>query len=230
MIKRRRNWIVRLLIVWGWVAGMSTASWAQNNSPFSLIVREGGYAPMTMEQANIIRSMPVQQRQIKQHDIFTVRIAELARFSSEGDTERRKTSNYFARLQNWVRLNGLTKAEPTQASGLDPTIQGDLRQTRRSEGDIQTTERLTINVAVEVVDIRPNGNLIIEGNKEISINNEWWVAKITGTVRQEDIGVDRVIQSDNIANLRVERSLKGFVYDSYRRGWFDKVFDRLSPF
>ena len=105
-----------------------------------------------------------------------------------------------------------------------------MRQTRRSEGDIQTTERLTINVAVEVVDIRPNGNLIIEGNKEISINNEWWVAKITGTVRQEDIGVDRVIQSDNIANLRVERSLKGFVYDSYRRGWFDKVFDRLSPF
>ena len=202
----------------------------QNNSPFQLVSQDGVYQPLTMEQGNLIRSIPVQQRQIRQHDIFTVRIEELSRFSSEGDTERRKTSTYFARLQNWVRLNGFTKAEPTQQSGLDPTIQGDLRQTRRSEGDIETTERLTINVAVEVVDIRPNGNLIIEGHKEISVNDELWVAKLTGTVRQEDIGIDRVILSENIANLRVERALKGFVNDSYRRGWFDKAFDRFSPF
>jgi flagellar L-ring protein precursor FlgH len=202
----------------------------QNNSPFQIMSQEGAYQPLTMEQGNLIRSIPVQQRQIREHDIFTVRIEELSRFSSEGDSERRKTSNYFARLQNWVRLNGFTKAEPTQQSGQDPTIQGDLRQTRRAEGDIETTERLTINVAVEVVDIRPNGNLIIEGHKEISVNDELWIAKLTGTVRQEDIGIDRVILSENIANLRVERALKGFVNDSYRRGWFDKAFDRISPF
>jgi flagellar L-ring protein precursor FlgH len=228
------NWDCRRVVccLGGWILGLLLPGFclAQNNSPFQIVSPKGVYQPLTMEQGNLIRSMPVQQRQIREHDIFTVRIEELSRFSSEGDSERRKTSTYFARLQNWVRLNGFTKAEPTQQSGQDPTIQGDLRQTRRAEGDIATTERLTINVAVEVVDIRPNGNLIIEGHKEISVNDELWVAKVTGTVRQEDIGIDRVILSENIANLRVERALRGFVNDSYRRGWFDKAFDRISPF
>ena len=224
-----RNATMLVLLI-GFVAALSQECQAQNNSPYQSITRDRQSAPLVMEQGSLIRSMPARERPIGKHDIFTVRIEELSRFQSDGESERRKTSNYFATLLSWVRLNGLTKAEPTQQSGENPTIAGNLLQNRRAEGDIETTERLTINLAVEVVDIRPNGNLILEGQKEIRVNNEVWLAKISGVCRQEDIGVDRVILSQNIANLKIDRELKGFVRDSYRRGWFDRAFDRASPF
>ena len=207
-----------------------TAS-AQNNSLYQTINTQGGQRPLTMAQGNLIRQVPLAPRQIGKHDIFTVRIEELARFSSEGEMQRRRTMSVLSVMQDWVRLNGLTKAERTQQStGLDPRIQGQMQDQIRAQGDLESAERLTLNLAVEVVDVRPNGNLVLEGQKEIRINEEVWIVKLTGTCRQEDIGADRVIMSENILDLNIERELAGAVRDSYRRGWLIRSLDKVSPF
>lgn len=207
-----------------------TAS-AQNNSLYQAMNSSGQTRPLTMSQGNLIRQVPLAPRPIGRHDIFTVRIEELSRFSSEGDMQRRRTMSILGVMQDWVRLNGLTKAERTQqTTGLDPRVQGQFQDQIRSQGDIETAERLTLNLAVEVVDVRPNGNLVLEGQKEIRINEETWIVRLTGTCRQEDIGADRVILSENILDLNIERELAGVVRDSYRPGWLIRGFDKISPF
>lgn len=212
------------------LAGSDEAK-AQNNSLYQAVSSTGDSRPLTMAQGNLIRQVPLAPRQIGKHDIFTVRIEELSRFSSEGEMQRRRTMSLLGVMQDWVRLNGITKAERTQqTTGLDPRIQGQFQDQIRSQGDIETAERLTLNVAVEVVDVRPNGNLVLEGQKEIRINEEAWIVRLTGTCRQEDIGPDRVILSENILDLNIERELAGAVRDSYRRGWLIRGFDKISPF
>ncbi len=81
-----------------------------------------------------------------------------------------------------------------------------------------------------MIDIRPNGNLVIEARREIQINEEMWIQSLTGVVRRQSIGPDRTVRSDEIAELRIEKREKGFVRESYQRGWFTKWYDTWKPF
>lgn len=202
----------------------------QNNSLHNLGTTNGRTIPLTMEQANIIRSQPVQPRTITVNDIVQIRVNELARMTVEGEGQRRKISSINAVLMDWVRLNGLTKLEPTGQDGNDPTIQAQLQQLYRAEGEIETTERLTFNIAARVADVRPNGILVLEAHKEIQVNNEIWKVALTGMCRQQDIGADGVVVSSSVVDLTIRKKDEGMVRDSYKRGWLMKAIDRYTPF
>ena len=89
---------------------------------------------------------------------------------------------------------------------------------------------MTFRIAAAVVDIRPNGNLVIEARREIRINEEVWMQSLTGVVRRQSIGPDRTVRSDEVAELRIEKREKGFVNDAYTRGWLTRWYDKWKPF
>ena len=74
---------------------------------------------------------------------------------------------------------------------------------------------MTFRIAAAVVDIRPNGNLVIEARREIRNNEEVWMQSLTGVVRRQSIGPDRTVRSDEVAELRIDKRERGFVNDSY---------------
>ncbi len=200
-----------------------------NNGPNSSInAIEELPAPLTIMAANPYRGLPFIPRQIRLHDVVSIRVDELARMQAEGEVERRKNASLNAVIQSWVRLNGFRKAEPTAAN--NPRIQGQLDELFRAENGIETTERLTFNIAARVADIRPNGNIVLEARKTIQLNNEIWNAKLSGICRQQDIGPDNVLLSRNIIDLRIEKSDVGHIRDSTRRGWFLRILDNVKPF
>jgi flagellar L-ring protein precursor FlgH len=61
----------------------------------------------------------------------------------------------------------------------------------------------TDRLAVTVVDIMPNGNLVVEGYRSRVVAGEERVLRITGVVRQQDVGFGSVVQSQSVANFRV---------------------------
>lgn len=203
---------------------------AQNNSLYQMRDKLGRDIPLSMRQANIIHSEIPEARTLQKNDIVQIRVDELARMSSEGSSERRKNGVFNAVLNDWVHLNGLTKFEKDAQTGGDPQVQANLQDTMRAEGTIETTERLTLNIAARIVDIRPNGNLVLEGHKQVMVNNEQWQVSLTGICRQQDIGRDNTITSDRIIDFRLAKSEDGATRDSYKRGWLRKAYDRLAPF
>lgn len=207
--------------------GLATPAVAQNNS---LIQPYTQQRTLTMADVNLIRPVPVGPRVIKLHDKISVRVEELARTMAESEVQQRKNVSINAILFDWVRLNGLRKAEPTQQDGIDPRIVGQIQQLARNQSDLETSERLTLNIAAEVADVRPNGQLVIEANKEIRINNELWLVTLTGRCRQEDVGLDNVVLSSDIMDLRIVKKEKGRVRDGYRRGWLHRFIDQVNPF
>jgi flagellar L-ring protein precursor FlgH len=76
----------------------------------------------------------------------------------------------------------------------------------------------------------PNGNLYIEGKKDVIINNERQYIMISGIIRPEDIAPGNSITSDLIANARIEYSGKGVLADKQRPGWLGRVIDIAWPF
>ena len=100
----------------------------------------------------------------------------------------------------------------------------------RSEATLETRDSMKFRIACHVVDIRPNGNLVIEGRHTIQNNEEQWDCAVTGEVRPEDIKPDNSVQSENVADLRISKQERGHVRDGYRRGWVLEWLDRYQPF
>ncbi|HCS52341.1 MAG TPA: flagellar biosynthesis protein FlgH, partial [Planctomycetaceae bacterium] len=84
--------------------------------------------------------------------------------------------------------------------------------------------------AATIVDIRPNGNIVLEARKSIDANDDLWEYTLHGEIRFEDIAVNNTVLSENIANLNIEKRQKGRVHSSTNRRWGTKIMDVIWPF
>jgi flagellar L-ring protein FlgH len=177
------------------------------------------------------RKLPpeAENRELQINDIVTVLVDYRSSMISEGDAEARKTASLNAVLADWLRFDGKDIFPASQNRG-DPRISGSLTSQFRTESEMELRDGLTFRIAAAVVDIRPNGNLVLEARREIRINEEVWLQSLTGVVRRQSIGPDRTVRSDEIAELRIDKQSRGFVNDAYTRGWFTRWYDKWKPF
>ncbi|MEM9354190.1 MAG: flagellar basal body L-ring protein FlgH [Planctomycetota bacterium] len=168
-------------------------------------------------------------RELAKNDIITVIVDYSTVFLSEGDAESRKTANLTAVLADWLRFDG-KNLEPAPQSNGDPTISGNLNSQYRTESDIELRDSLRFRVAAKIVDIRPNGNLVLEAHQTINNNEEVWEISLTGVVRRESIQADRTVDSSAIAELRIVKNEEGQVRDGYARGWAKRFMDKIRFF
>ncbi len=97
-------------------------------------------------------------------------------------------------------------------------------------GDTQNTLTVTNRTAVTVVDVLPNGNLVIEGAKIIRSAQESQYAYMRGIVRPVDIRPDNTILSTQIADAQVEFIPEGELTEAQRKGWLLRAWDKVKPF
>ncbi len=188
----------------------------------------------TMTLANcsfIYRKLPpeAELRELQINDIVTVLVDYKSSMLSEGDANSKRRLSFNAVLSDWLKFDGKNLYPAPQSHG-DPRIKGQLDSQFKTQADLTLNDALTFRIAAAVVDIRPNGNLVIEARREIQINDEVWMQSLTGVVRRQSIGPDRTVRSDEVAELRIEKREKGFVRDSYDRGWFTKWYGCWKPF
>jgi flagellar L-ring protein precursor FlgH len=189
-------------------------------------------APLTLENSSFMfqKVSPEHElRELKVNDIITVLVDYRSSMLSEGDAENRKTNNLNAFLNNWVKFTGKDLTPDPQPNG-PLAVSGNLQSQFRVESDMELRDQLTFRIASHIVDIQPNGNLVIEGHRTITINEEQWLQSLTGVVRRTAIGPDRTVRSDEIADLRIDKRETGFIRDSYKRGWLHLWYDKWKAF
>ena len=186
-------------------------------------------APLNLEQ-NSWFYVPVQAPQeIAVHSIITVVVDDKSQVISEGDVEMRKQGLINAVLQEFPVLKG-GNLKPSPQSDGDPQVSGNFQKQYRAESDLETREGLKFRIACEVVDIRPNGNFVLEGHFQVQNNDEVWERSLSGIVRPADVLPNNTVLSENVAELRVAKRERGYVRNGYRRGWFLTIMDKLYAF
>lgn len=111
-----------------------------------------------------------------------------------------------------------------------PNVKSQTEHTFGGTGQYDSSRSLQLEITAVVTEILSNGNLIIEGNREVDINKEKYNIKVSGIIRPIDVSVDNVIQSSSIANASISLEGKGFLTNAAKRGWFYRIKEFVSPF
>ncbi len=169
-------------------------------------------------------------KQVRVNDIVTIRVDTGSRLSTQAQSQRRRTGQYDARLNDWVVLEGLRAIKPAPQTDGDQRIQGNLNQLDRATGQLDTTESLKFDIAATIAEVLPNGNIVLEAHSTVSNNDEKWIHSLSGVCRREDIGPGNIVLSKDIANLQVSKKELGQIRDTYKRGWLVRWWDQFGPF
>ena len=209
----------------------ATAADAQDSSLVSVRPSNAMSGATLQNSSFIYQPLPPESlaRPLQKGGIVTVLVDYRSVMQSEGSGETIKVGAFSAVLTDWLGFDGKSIFPAPQSRG-DPTIGGTLNSQSRADSDIEQRESLTFPIACTVVDLRPNGNLVLEGKRTITVNEESWVTYLIGTAPREQIGLDRTIRDTAIADLRIKKYEEGSVRDGYARGWLARWYGRYKAF
>ena len=161
-------------------------------------------------------------------DILTILVQENNSASKDNNTTTAKKTGINAAIASFLFSPAASRLGTH--NGKLPAIKMDSSQDFTGGGKISNNERITARIAVRVAEVLPNGNLIIEGTRQTSFAGETQDAILRGVVRAEDIAANNTIFSYNIADATIKYVSKGSVTDNQRKGWFTKVWEKVTPF
>jgi flagellar L-ring protein FlgH len=116
------------------------------------------------------------------------------------------------------------------AATQSPEIDGELQSRLQSTGQVTENESMKYRIAATVVDILPNGVLVLEAHKSIVDNKDLWEYTLTGKVDPKKVPPDGSVLSENIADLSIAKHQQGKLHDSTQRAWFIRLYDWIGPF
>lgn len=168
-------------------------------------------------------------RVFKLHDLVTVIIREEKQYKHDADLDTKKEFDVKTKLNQWFRIHD-RKWQQQNFEGGKPEIDAIYDQELKDSGATERKDELITRITCEVVDIKPNGTLVLKGRKFIKTDEEEQDLTLTGTCRAEDVGPSNTILSTQIHDLQVSSQNKGAVRDASRRGWIPRLLDKAKPF
>lgn len=181
--------------------------------------------PCTCPPIDVDRPRP---KKVGVNDIITVIIDENSEVKRKSKFNRTRSAIDTAQRSESLQINGSNDLD--LAAGNTPGINGQLGSQLQSTEQGLTWERMKYSIAARVVDILPNGTLILEGHKSIRSNTELWEYSLTGRIRSQDVVGNSTVNSENIADLTISKRETGKNYESTKRGFINRFFDSFRPF
>jgi flagellar L-ring protein precursor FlgH len=157
-------------------------------------------------------------------DIVTILVTENASAVASGATNTARKSS---------AKNTITSLAGTLAAGNPAANLADLSNTQQLQGTGLTSRNLTLTatLSARVVDVTPNGILVVEGSKDVMVNSERQTITVRGLVRPADLSTANAVLSTRVADLQVRVNGKGVVGDAVRRPFFlSRILLGLLPF
>jgi flagellar L-ring protein precursor FlgH len=161
-------------------------------------------------------------------DIVTVIIQENNGATRNNNTTTARQSSIDASVSSFLYPAGATGL--LTKGGQLPAMNMAAKNSFNGGGSIANQETITAQLAVKVIDVLPNGNLVVEGHRQTAFSGEKQDAILRGTVRADDVSATNTVYSFNIADASIQFISHGSVTDSQNKGWFTRIWDKVSPF
>ncbi|MEO7275626.1 MAG: flagellar basal body L-ring protein FlgH [Vicinamibacterales bacterium] len=155
------------------------------------------------------------------NDLVTIRVVENTSATGTADSNLDKSSSGGASI---TKLFGIEKKIPGDPSSLVGTS---ANTKFKGAGTTSRSSTLTAMVTARVVEVLPNGDLVLEGAREIDINGDRQIAVLTGVLRPSDIQPSNVALSSSVGQLRIRYFGKGLMKDNLQPGWLIRALNKI---
>ena len=158
------------------------------------------------------------------HDVVSIVVSESLAASTDGQVKTARASNASSGI---TALFGALKPTGALPNMLNQTSSSGLT----AQGQSTTNSSLVTTFGAEVVDVLPNGMLVVQATRQLTFSQQTQLIELRGLVRPEDVSAQNQIQSAAMTDLELEVTGKGIVNDStYRQNPLVRWLERLLVF
>jgi len=166
---------------------------------------------------------------IQVNDFIGVVVRYRLRHASDAKVEQKSDWDVQAKLDAWFRLHDRRWRQQAFPTG-EPEIDFGSKNDMKNEGKADRDDVLETRLMAKVIDVKPNGNLVIVGWSCMQIDDESQYLRLSGECHPDQLSADNTIASDKIFGLDVRTMNEGAVKDAVKRGWFKELLDTAKPF
>ena len=154
-------------------------------------------------------------------DVLTIRLTETTSASKSATTKTAKTTA--------VNNTGPTVLGRTITASGVPIFTTTLAGADSFDGEGSSTQANSLagSLTVTVMEVQSNGNLVIQGDKTLKLNQGDEFVHVSGVVRRADISTDNTVTSDKVADAHISYSGKGVINSSNSMGWLARFFNSV---
>jgi flagellar L-ring protein precursor FlgH len=174
---------------------------------------------------------PPKPKTFKIHDQVTIIVDETSRESSKQTLDTKKDYDNSAALTKFPSLEALLDLQ-LQGGGNDngPELGLNSKQKFKGEGTYDRSDRFSARITAKVIDVKPNGILVLEARKTIQKNEEHQSIVLSGQCRTEDVTNANSVLSSQLAELTLISKQEGDVKDAATKGWIPRIIEALFAF
>jgi len=203
-------------------ASVEQAKTLPDDPDFAPILPEMNDEPLvptgSLFKVNYVNNIYSDSKAHRVGDIISVILSESTQAQKNAKTELKK--------ENSATLQPITGFGGTPINIKNKSIQFGYDQESDFKGDSKANQgnSLSGNISVHVLRVLPNGNLMIRGEKWMTLNNGDEYIRLTGIIRSQDISSNNTITSSKVANARIQYAGTGAFADAQEQGWLSKFF------
>lgn len=164
-------------------------------------------------------------------DLVTVIVIESSEATREASTDLSRDASVSAEVTNFMGaprhfgLPNLYKSGP-----FDPKVGASTANSFKGAGSTKRKDVLRTRVAAQVVSVREDGNLVVEGRRQVKVNEETQYLFVRGIARLDDITPDNTVSSVALADAHILYGGSGDLTNQQRPGWMYRILDKIWPF
>ena len=159
-------------------------------------------------------------------DIVTILITESTSASKDSKTDTNREDDITMSITSL--LYPLANSKALTHKGALPKVDWESKKEFEGGGKMNNKETFSAKITARVIDVMPNGNLLVEGRRTVSMQKEQQTIVITGIIRPRDISQTNTIESQYIADMQVRYSGKGPIANNQRKGFLSHLWDVIN--
>lgn len=166
----------------------------------------------------------------KKGDLITIVVKETVSVTDSQKTETKRKNDLSASVDMVPGSAEIKASEGTSTVGRLPAVKAASDKNFKGEGKYESTGEVKAMITGRVVDVLDNGNLVVEGRRQVRVNADLKTILVTGVVRSADIKSDNTVMSEKLHNFQVAIEGEGPLARSQQQGILGQIADVLWPF
>jgi flagellar L-ring protein precursor FlgH len=189
-------------------------------------------AALTLKQASLTFVEAPKPKTYEIHDIVYIIISESSSQSNEQVLDAKKDASLKTAVNQFPDIKLLLQGNLKNTSSTTPIGQVDVSGNSAFKGDgkFTRTDKFTDRIAATVIDVKPNGNLVIEARKSVGQDNEIRTLVLSGECRRDDMTESNTILSSQLADLTIQAHAEGDSKDTASKGILTRLVDAIFNF